>query len=117
MTKRTFFIILIALGGLFVLYKLADMFSHGSYGHAETYELEYPEEKVIEAIKKLKDADKDLVVPKVAIKNSGQWELKDGKEKETDYWYKFYFYEKKIKYCLRGQDVRDNLERHLLLSL
>jgi hypothetical protein len=94
MTKKTLIIILIALGGLFILYKLADMFSPGSYGHAETYEFEYPEEKVIEAINKLKAADKDLVVPKVTIQNSGQLDLKDGKEKETDYWYKFYFYDK-----------------------
>jgi hypothetical protein len=67
MTKKTLIIILIALGGLFLVYKLADMFSPGSYGHAKTYELEYPEEKVIEAINKLKAADKDLVVPKVTI--------------------------------------------------
>jgi hypothetical protein len=94
MTKKTLIIILIVLGGLLFLYKLADMFSPGSYGHAERYELDYPEEKVIEAISRLKDADKDLVVPKVTIQNSGQWELNDGKEKETDYWYKFYFFDK-----------------------
>jgi hypothetical protein len=94
MTKKTLIIILLVLGGLFFLYKLADMFSPGSYGRAESYELDYPEEKVIEAINKLKESDKDLVVPKVTIQNSGQWDLNDGKEKETDYWYKFYFYDK-----------------------
>ena len=94
MTKKTLIIILIGLGGLFFLHKLADMFSPGSYGHAERYELEYPEEKVIEAINKLKDVDKNLVVPKVTIQGSGQWDLNDGKEKETDHWYKFYFYDK-----------------------
>jgi hypothetical protein len=93
MTKKTLIIILVVLGGLFFLYKLADMFSPGSYGHAERYELNYPEEKVIEAITKLKDEDKDLLVPKVTIQNSGQWDLNDGKEKTSDYWYKFYFYD------------------------
>jgi hypothetical protein len=94
MRRKTLIIILIVLGGLFFLFKLADMFSPGSYGHAERYELDHPEEEVIEAIKKLKNVDKDLVVPKVTIQNSGQWDLSDGKEKETDYWYKFYFYDK-----------------------
>lgn len=95
MTRRTLFIILLVFGCLFFVYKLADRFSSGSYGHAERYELGYSEEKIIEAIKKLKDEDKDLLVPKVTIQNSGQWNLDDGKENETDYWYKFYFYDKK----------------------
>jgi len=94
MTKKTLIIILVVLGGLFLLYKFADVFSPGNYGHAERYELDYPEEKVIEAINELKNTDKDLVVPKVTIQNSGQWDLTDGKEKETDYCYKFYFFDK-----------------------
>jgi hypothetical protein len=94
MTKKRLIIIAIVLGGLFLLYKFADMFSPGSYGHAETYELNYSEDKVIEAINKLKNSDSGLIVPKVTIQNSGQWDLKDGKEEETEYWYKFYFYNK-----------------------
>ena len=94
MTKKILIIILIVLGGLSFLYKLADIFSPGSYGHAERYELDYPEERVIEVMTKLKDVDKDLVVPKVTIQNSRQWVLSDGKERKTDYWYKFYFYDK-----------------------
>ena len=70
------------------------MYSPGSYGHAERYELNYPEDKVIEVINKLKTADTELLVPKVTIQGNGQWDLNDGKEKETDYWYKFYFYDK-----------------------
>ncbi|TXI70047.1 MAG: hypothetical protein E6Q41_01825, partial [Cyclobacteriaceae bacterium] len=95
MVRKTLIILLIVFAGLFLIYKLADTFSPGSYGHAERYELNYPEEKVIEAIKKLKAEDKDLVVPKVTIQNSGQLDLDDGKEKETDYWYKFYFFDKR----------------------
>jgi len=57
--------------GLFFLYKLADMFSPGSYGHAELYELNYPEKKVIDAINNLKNTDAELRVPKVTIKNDG----------------------------------------------
>ena len=86
MTKRTLIIILIVLGGLFFLYKFADMFSPGSYGHAETYELNYPEDKVIEAVRKLKNSDTTLAVP---------IGLKDGKEKQSDHWYNLYFYDKK----------------------
>lgn len=57
MTKKALIIILMVLGGLFLIYKLADIFSPGSYGHAERYELDYPEEKVIEAINELKNTD------------------------------------------------------------
>ena len=95
MTKKRLIIIAIVLTGLFALYKLADMFAPGSYPYAEYYELKYPEEKVIEAITKLKASDSELLVPKVTIQGGGQWDLNDGKEKETDYWYKFYFYDKK----------------------
>jgi hypothetical protein len=94
MPKKTLIISSIVLGGLFFLYKMADTFSPGSYAHAEIYELDYPEEKVIEAITRLKETDKDLVVPKVTIQNNGRLDLNDGKERETDHWYKFYFYDK-----------------------
>ena len=86
MTKKTLIIILIVLGGLFLLYTFADKFSPGSYEHAETYELNYPEDKVITAVKKLKDSDPTLVVP---------INLQDGKESKDDHWYNLYFYDKK----------------------
>jgi hypothetical protein len=94
MTKKRVIIIAIVLGGLFFFYKLADMFAPGSYPYAEHYELNFPEDKVIVAINKLKTSDTELIVPKVTIQGSGQWDLNDGKEKDTDYWYKFYFYDK-----------------------
>ena len=94
-TKKILTTIAIVLGGLFFVYKLADMFSTGSYGHAEEYELNYPEDKVIEAITELKNSDSGLKVPKVTIQNSEQYELDDGKQKESDHIYKFYFYDKK----------------------
>lgn len=94
MSRKTLIIILIVLGGLFLFYKLADTFSPGSYGHAEEYELNYPEDKVIEAIKQLKNSDSGLLVPLVTIQNNGQYHLDDGKEKASDHIYKFYFYDK-----------------------
>ena len=94
MTKKKLIIIVIVLSGLFFLYKLVNMFAPGSYPYAEYYELNYPEDKVIEAITKLKTSDYELLVPKVTIQGSGQWDLNDGKVKETDYRYKFYFYDK-----------------------
>jgi hypothetical protein len=57
--------------------------------------LNYPEAKVIEAITKLKNSDSGLLVPKVTIQNSGQYDLEDGQQKESDHIYKFYFYDKK----------------------
>ena len=56
MSKKSLIIISIVLCGLFLLYKLACMFSPGSYPFAERYELNYPEHKVIDAIiKNLED--------------------------------------------------------------
>lgn len=94
MTKKRLIIIAIVLTGLFIFYKIADIFSPGSYPYAEHYELNYPEDKVIEVINKIKASDSKLLVPKVTIEGGGQWDLKDGKEKETDLWYNFYFYDK-----------------------
>lgn len=67
----------------------------GSYPFAEHYQLDYPEEEVIEAIKTLKDSDPDLNVPGVTIQGNRLYLLNDGKDGETDYWYHFYFYNKK----------------------
>lgn len=94
MSKKSLIIISIVLCGLFLLYKLACMFSPGSYPFAERYELNYPEHKVIDAIKELKSSDKELIVPKVTINGNGQFDLNDGKNDKTDYWHKFYFYDK-----------------------
>ncbi len=94
MNKKRILIFAIVLGGLFFLYKLAVMFAPESYPYAEHYELNYPEDEVIEAVIKLKASNKELIVPKVTIQGGGQWDLSDGKEKETDYWHKFYFYNK-----------------------
>ncbi|WP_026953130.1 hypothetical protein [Algoriphagus mannitolivorans] len=95
MTKKRLIIIAIVLIGLFFFYKLGDMFAPGSYPYAEHYELNYPEDKVIEAINNLKASDSGLLVPKVTIQGAGQWDLNDGKENKKDFWYKFYFYDKK----------------------
>lgn len=92
MTRKWLLILLIGLLGLFFFYKLAGSFAPGSYPYAEHYELDYPEEKVIAAINRLKMTDQSLIVPKVTIQGNGQWDLNDGKEKETEHWYSFYFY-------------------------
>ena len=94
MTKNRLIIIAIVLSGLFFFYKLTKMFAPGSYPNAEHYELNYPEDKVIEVISKFKASNSELLVPKVTIQGGGQFDLNDGKEKEADHWYKFYFYNK-----------------------
>lgn len=81
--------------GLFSIYKFAAMMAPGSYAFAEHYALDYPEDEVIEAIKTLKDSDPDLNVPNVTIQGSGSHALNDGKGEDADYWYNFYFYNKK----------------------
>jgi len=95
MTRKQIIIISIVLLGLVSIYKIASLITPGSYPFAENYILNYPEKDVIEAIERIKSADNDLKVPTVTIQNSGQHELNDGKKNESDYWYKFYFYNKK----------------------
>lgn len=94
-TKKSLILILTGLCGLFFLYKIANIFAPGSYPFAERYELNYSEIEVIEAINKLKLSETALIVPKVTINGNGLFDLLDGKKIDTDYWYKFYFYDKK----------------------
>lgn len=95
MTKKRVLIFSLVLIGLFLIYKFAAMMAPGSYPFAENYELDYPEDEVIEAIKTLKDSDPDWIVPNVTIQGSGSHYLNDGKRGETDFWHHFYFYNKK----------------------
>jgi hypothetical protein len=67
-------------------------YSPTSHVHAERYELNYPEDKVIEAIVNLKGSD-NLVVPKITTQDSMRWNLNDGREKNAEH-HKFYFYDK-----------------------
>jgi hypothetical protein len=94
MMQKRLVIFAIVLAGLFLFYKLAFIFAPGSYPNAELYELSYPQDKVIDAITKLKASDSELIVPKVTIQGKGQFDLSDGKENESDKWFKFYFYDK-----------------------
>jgi hypothetical protein len=81
------------LVGLVLLYKLVAMYLPASHVHAERYELNYAEGKVIAAINNLKSSDNDLVIPAAAIQDSAQWNLNDGKEKTFDH-YQVYFYDR-----------------------
>jgi hypothetical protein len=93
MDDRTRKIILTTLAvvvGLFFIYILGDAFSPGSYAHAETYELDYPESEVIKAINELKTENPNIAGPDF---------LAD--ERINGHWYKVYFYfqdENKIVY-------------------
>jgi hypothetical protein len=91
MTRKTAIIVLVVLGGLFFINRLAAVFLPS--GHPEEYELHYAEERVIEAIKKLKDQDKDLALPKVTIVNTGPFDMPDRKQEDIE-GYAFYFYDK-----------------------
>jgi hypothetical protein len=91
--KKILIRISVVAGGLFLLYKLVAMYSPSSHVHAERYELNYAEEKVIEAINNLKKSDNDLIIPAAALRDSARWNLNDGKEKTFDH-YQCYFYDK-----------------------
>ncbi|MGH2665946.1 hypothetical protein [Flavobacterium sp.] len=80
MKRKYIFIIGGLLLFLFCFYKLGSAFAPGSYANAESYELNYPEKKVIEAAEKVR---KDNIYLHVGE----GWEDKDS----TDYWHHIYF--------------------------
>lgn len=94
--NRTFKLVLLILGGLIIilfgLYKLATLFAPGSYPYAQTYELNFPEDKVIQLINKFKSDNPEYIVPKVKINNSGSFDLPDERKDSSDHWYHIYFY-------------------------
>lgn len=94
--NKTFKRIILILGGLvlisFGLYKISALFALGSYPYAQTYELNFSEDKVIQAINKFKTDNPDYVVPKVKINNSGAFDLLDHRKDSVDHWYHIYFY-------------------------
>ncbi|MEP6711626.1 MAG: hypothetical protein ABJA37_04375 [Ferruginibacter sp.] len=79
---------------IFLLKMTACNFGPGSYSYAETYELNYSEEKTKKAINDFKQENPDFLVPKTTIKNQGSYDLVDEPIKEPSYWYCFYFYYK-----------------------
>ena len=91
--KRPIIITSLILAGLIGFYFLSRLFAPGSYAYAETYELNFSETEVINAINKLKTDNPELIVPIC---------LKDGRHDTTDHWFHTYFYYKdknEIIYC------------------
>ncbi len=69
-------------------------FASGSYPYAETYELDFSEEEVKQAVNEFKQEHPEYTVPKVTIENKGFFDLLDGQSKEPSHWYNIYFYYK-----------------------
>ncbi len=93
MKALTFFIYIFLV--VVILSKItACNFAPGSYQYAEEYEFNYSEEQVKKAINKFKEDHPEYLVPKVTINNQGGWDLTDGQSKESDHWYRVYFYYK-----------------------
>ncbi len=91
-SKRNLIIILSILGGLYLIYRFGRAMAPGSYPYAETYELNYSESLVKEAITKFKIENPQYSVPKITIDNRGAFDLLDGQTKNPSYWYVIYFY-------------------------
>ncbi len=83
MNKKTIIRILVVILFLYGLYKFGHALAGvGSDPYAETYELNYPEEQVIQAAETVKKENIYLTVGK-----GGRWEDRD----TTDYWHHIYF--------------------------
>ncbi|GAA3787930.1 hypothetical protein GCM10022271_20730 [Corallibacter vietnamensis] len=65
----------------------------GSYPRAETYEINLPEDSLIQIINQIKLENPELSLSKkVKTPNSGNFSLLDGRKDENGYWYSIYFY-------------------------
>lgn len=64
------------------------MLAAGSYPYAETYELEYSENEVIEAITQFKTQYPERTVPILPDSST----LEDGRRNDSDHWFHVYFY-------------------------
>lgn len=81
--KIGFGLLLVPVG--FGFYKLAELYSPGSYPNAETYDIRVSEEKIINSINKFKDVNPKFVPPV-------SFNLQDGRFNANDHWYDVYFY-------------------------
>ncbi|MBJ6119365.1 hypothetical protein JAO76_14240 [Pontibacter sp. BT310] len=88
MRARTIALFPITLGALFSCDQV-NMIAAGSFAYAETYELDYPETEVIEAITQFKRQYPEKIVP---ILPDGSV-LKDQRRNESDHWFHVYFYD------------------------
>lgn len=75
---------------LYEVKKKLNMISAGSYAYAEIYQLNYSEEQVKDAVQQFKKEHPEFNMPKVYIRNEGEFELID-KEAEN-HWFLIYFY-------------------------
>lgn len=84
MLKKTLIgisIILIAWG----LYRLAELYSPGSYPNVEKYNLNLNENGIVNVINRFKEMNPKYVPPH-------DYGLKDGRKNKNDHWYGVYFY-------------------------
>lgn len=99
---------------LYVVFSFGMHFSgHNTY--AESYIVNYPEDKVIEAINKFKANNPQFQVPKVTISKSTFYDfMPDGRDTGiSSNWYTVYFYIKKqnsIMYTETSNIVKDKTE-------
>jgi hypothetical protein len=87
-------LIVISIAALLVIMFLwvGSNMAPGSYVYAEEYELPYSEIDVKAAIAAVKEDHPELRVPKVSINGSAPFVLQDEQTKDSELWYKVYFY-------------------------
>ncbi len=83
--KKYLLIVLVSLIALAVLIYLGKLFSPGSYGDAEKYELSIRESDLIEKIETFKTENPQYKVP-------DEVGLVDGRHDAGDHWYHIYFF-------------------------
>jgi len=83
----------VILAFLVIAYTGAYLIAPGSYVYSEEYELNAPESKVIDAVKRFKAEHPNMTVPYTTINGTPCESLvKSEGRRDGSYWYSFYFY-------------------------
>jgi hypothetical protein len=102
MLKKIITGLLIILSG-FGLYKVASLFSQGTFPNAETYSIDSSENELIKVIGKFKETNPKYVPPE-------KLNLLDGRYQANDHWYRVYFYYPETKEIVYTWIRPDNSE-------
>lgn len=90
--KTVIGLICLILGGL-LFYFIGWSFTPGSYSKAEIYKLDISENSLIQIIKEVKLENPDLELKQIVrIPNGEVFQLTEGRDDPSDFWYDIYFY-------------------------
>ena len=84
-TLKNFVLLVVICVSGYIIYRLADVYSPGTFPNAENYDFELSEPELIKIINRFKENNKKYMPP-------SNYDLIDGRQNPKDQWYRLYFY-------------------------